>query len=443
MMAACHYRREGHVVDFNKLIARVKNILLTPKTEWPVIAAEPDTVAGLFKNYILILAAIPAVIAFLHYSVIGITVPIVGGSYRLGVGAGIVQMVVTYAVAVGVSYLMMLIIDALAPSFGGEKNQVQALKSIAYAYTASWVASILGIIGPLGALAMLAAAIYGIYLLYLGLPHTMKCPQDKAGGYAAVIIVVGFVIGLVLGLMLATVTGLNAMMGGAMSHGVLGSTSTSDSTYTPDKNSALGALAAIGQQAAEAGKKMDEAKKTGDANAQAQAAGAAAGQILGAVLGGGDSVEALAPDALKPFVPDTLAGMPRTSMEVSRNAAIGIQVSNAKATYQGPQGGPEIELEITDTGGAKGVMALAGFAAIEEDKQTQSGYEKTYHQNGRMIHEEWHNSGSGEFTVILGDRFVVAVHGSGVANVDALKAAVAGLNLAGLEALKSAGVKKG
>ena len=127
-------------MDFNKLIARVKNILLTPKTEWPVIAAEPDTVPGLFKNYILILAAIPAVIAFLNYSVIGITVPIVGGSYRLGVGAGLVQMVVTYGVAVGVSYLMMLIIDALAPSFGGEKNQVQALKSIAYAYTASWVA---------------------------------------------------------------------------------------------------------------------------------------------------------------------------------------------------------------------------------------------------------------------------------------------------------------
>src|SRR5690242_14625431 len=31
--------REGRM-DFNKLIARVKAILMTPKTEWPVIAAE-------------------------------------------------------------------------------------------------------------------------------------------------------------------------------------------------------------------------------------------------------------------------------------------------------------------------------------------------------------------------------------------------------------------
>ena len=143
--------------------------------------------------------------------------------------------------------------------------------------------------------------------------------------------------------------------------------------------------------------------------------------MLGAVLGGGAQVEALAPDALKPFLPDTLGGMPRTSMEVSRNAPIGIQVSNAKATYRNPQGGPQLDLDITDTGGAKGVMALAGFAGIEEDKQSDHGYEKTYHQNGRMIHEEWNNSGSGEYTVVLGDRFVVAVHGSGVANIDAVK----------------------
>src|SRR4029078_1689396 len=133
---------------------------------------------GLFKNYIVILAAIPAVIAFLRYSVLGVTVPIFGGTYRLGVGAGIVQMIVTYIVSLGVTYLMMLIIDGLAPSFGGQKNQVQALKSIAYAYPASWVASILTLIGGLGLLVILVAGIYGIYLLYLGLPHTMKCPQD-------------------------------------------------------------------------------------------------------------------------------------------------------------------------------------------------------------------------------------------------------------------------
>jgi hypothetical protein len=34
-------------MDFGKIIDRIKNILTTPKTEWPVIAAEPATVNGL------------------------------------------------------------------------------------------------------------------------------------------------------------------------------------------------------------------------------------------------------------------------------------------------------------------------------------------------------------------------------------------------------------
>ena len=51
-------------MDFNRLIERVKAILLTPKTEWPVIAGEPAATADLYKNYIILLAAIPAVIAY-------------------------------------------------------------------------------------------------------------------------------------------------------------------------------------------------------------------------------------------------------------------------------------------------------------------------------------------------------------------------------------------
>ncbi len=420
-------------MDFNKLIARVKNILLTPKTEWPVVAAEQDTVQGLFTNYIMILAAIPAVIQLLKLSIIGTSIPFVGGTFRLGIGAGITQMVVTYVIALGVCYLMMLIVDALAPTFGGEKNQVQALKSIAYANTAGWVASVLGLVGMLGSLAALAAAIYGIYLLYIGLPSTMKCPQEKAGGYAAATIIIGFVLSLVLGIVLASVTGLSGAMAGAMSGNL-----HSSSTYTPDKNSALGALAAMGQRAEEAGKKLEAAQKSGDSKAQAEAAG----QMLGAVLGGGAQVEALAPDALKPFIPDTLAGLPRTSMSVQKQSPIGVQVSMAEARY-GSGDGPSYELTVSDMGGAKGLMALAGFAGIEQEQQNDHGYEKTYRQGGRLTHEKWNNDGNGEYTIVLGDRFVVAVKGSHVANVDALKAAIGGVNLAGLEALKSQGVKNG
>ena len=82
-------------MDLSKQIARVKAILGTPRTEWPVIASEPATIGGIYKDYVLLLAAIPAVFGFLKYSVIGINLPFLG-TYRAGVGAGLGGMVVSY-----------------------------------------------------------------------------------------------------------------------------------------------------------------------------------------------------------------------------------------------------------------------------------------------------------------------------------------------------------
>ncbi len=64
------------------IVSRVKAILMTPKTEWPIIAAEATTVADLYKNYVIILAAIPAIAIFIAMSVIGM------GFFRMGFGVG-------------------------------------------------------------------------------------------------------------------------------------------------------------------------------------------------------------------------------------------------------------------------------------------------------------------------------------------------------------------
>lgn len=172
-------------MDINKLIERVKNILLTPKTEWPVIAQEQTDVAKLYTGYIMILAAIPAVINFLVYTIAGSLV------------AGLVALILGYVLSLGLTFLMAIIIDALAPTFGGEKNQVQALKTAAYANTAGWIGGVFAIIPLLGFLLVWAAAIYGWVLLYFGLPHTMKAPPEKAGGYFAVVLVIGFVLSFI------------------------------------------------------------------------------------------------------------------------------------------------------------------------------------------------------------------------------------------------------
>src|ERR1700676_4474946 len=169
----------------NKVITRAKSMLMSPRAEWPLVAAEPDTVGGLYSGYIAVVAAIPAIVHFLSSTLIGVSVPFLG-AFRVPLAAGITTAVLRYVLSLIGTFVVALIVDALAPSFGGEKNRVQALKTVAYSYTAYWVASIIGIIPGLGLLAALAGGIYSIYLLNMGLPFTMKCPPEKAIGYTPV-----------------------------------------------------------------------------------------------------------------------------------------------------------------------------------------------------------------------------------------------------------------
>ena len=177
------------------LVDRVKNILLQPKFEWPKIAEEETNVAGLYTGYIMILAAI--------------------GPLAMAIKGGIVAALVGYGVSLVVTYALAFIVDALAPTFGGEKNFIQSLKLTAYSYTAAWVAGIFQIIPFLGGLLALLGAAYAWYTFYLGVAHMKKCPPEKAVVYTVAIVVCGILLGMVLaGLLMSAIFG-GAMMSGA------------------------------------------------------------------------------------------------------------------------------------------------------------------------------------------------------------------------------------
>ena len=116
-------------MDINRLIARAKAILVSPRTEWPVIAAEPETVAGLYRNYILILAAIPAVASFIKMAIFGYGA--MGITIRVPFGSALASAIVSYVLSLVLVYVVALIVDALAPNFGGQKSPIQALKVVA------------------------------------------------------------------------------------------------------------------------------------------------------------------------------------------------------------------------------------------------------------------------------------------------------------------------
>lgn len=190
------------------LVARARGIILRPRAEWHAVDGESTTVAQLYVGYIVPLSAIPPIAGFIGMTVFGISIPF-SGTYRVPIGSGITSALMQYVFGLAGTYALALIIDTLAPTFAGQKSQVQALKVAAYSSTASWLAGIFALIPGFRWLGVLG--LYGLYVLYLGLPIVMKSSKDKAAGYTAVVIVCAIVIFMVIGTIASRFTGYPAM----------------------------------------------------------------------------------------------------------------------------------------------------------------------------------------------------------------------------------------
>jgi hypothetical protein len=406
------------------LIQRAREILLKPKETWPVIEQEAATTASIYSGYLVFMAAIPALAGFIGLSLIGTGA--FGISVRVPLLSGLAHMVVGYVLSLVVVFVMALIVDALAPTFGGTKSQIAALKLVAYGSTAGFVGGIFSLLPSLSVLGLLAA-LYSIYLIYTGLPVLMKCPPEKAGAYTAVVVVCGIVAMVILGALSAVVLpgrglGMAGMMGdrGAVHITTPGGEVNLDATK----------MGQVASKMDEARQRMEAAQKSGDP----AGAGKALGDMMGAITGG--NATPIAVQDLKALLPESLGALKRESFETSGGQAMGMAGSSAKGGYVA--GDQRVRLTITDLGGLGGMAALAGWANMTVDKETPDMIEKVYKQGGRTVREEYRKDGSrGEYTVILENGVIVEVEGQRV-DMTALKTLAAGVDLGRIEAMKRA-----
>ena len=401
------------------LIQRVQDILLKPKETWPIIAGEGGDTASIYSNYVIYLAAIPAIASFIGFSLIGAGA--FGYSVRMPIVSGLVQMVVSFALYLVMVFVIALIVDALAPTFNGTKSQINALKLVAYGSTAGFVGGIFGLIPSLSILGLIAG-LYSIYLIYTGLPVMMKCPPEKAGAYTAVVIVCGIVAAVILGAVMAVLmpgAGMRTGFSGVGGHDANVTISTPGSDVKIDT-----------AKMEEMAKKMEEASKSGDP----AAAGKAAGAMIGAITG--TNAAPIAAADLKALLPEAIGDLKRESVESGGGNVAGIGGSSAKAAYAA--GDKRVRLSVTDLGGIGGVAAMAAWANVTSDRETPSEVEKTYKSGERTVHEKQMKDGSrAEYTVLLANGVVVEAEGDQV-DIAALKSLVDGVGLAKVEALKRA-----
>ena len=172
-------------------ISRVMEILLSPKQAWVDIREESTDVTTLYTQYIMILALIPVVSAFIFSSLIGFSV--LGQTVRISLLSGIVNMAIGYVVWLLMIYVIALLADLLAPTFNAQKNPMNALKLIAYSSTPSLIGGLFMLSPMFSSLLGLAASLYSVYLLFQGIPVLMGAPKEKALPYTVLLAIVGFV----------------------------------------------------------------------------------------------------------------------------------------------------------------------------------------------------------------------------------------------------------
>ena len=177
-------------------LAKAKDILVSPKHAWETIEQNNEGIGDIYKSYLMVIGLVPSIAGFVGMSLIGY-----GGfgmSFRVPIAAGLASMVTSYVMLLVMCFVVALIVDALAPTFGGQKSRVNAFKVVAYGSTAGIVGGVFNAVPSLAVLGVIAA-LYSIYLFYLGLPTLMKCPQEKAVGYTAVVVICAIVAGVVIG----------------------------------------------------------------------------------------------------------------------------------------------------------------------------------------------------------------------------------------------------
>lgn len=359
---------QGSAPTRPSIVDRAKAIILTPKEEWPKIAAEPATQADILKSYVLPLAAIGPIASLIGGQIFGYGA--FGFSYRPGIVSAISTAILTYVLSIVAVYVLMFIADFLAPKFNGESNPLNAFKLVAYSYTASWVAGIFGLIPALAFFGLLG--IYSLYLLYTGVTPLMKVPQDKAGGYTAVTVLCAIVLYFVVGAVTVAIT-------------------------RP--------FAGAGLAAASAGDAAGSVTVPGVGTIDLEKAQDAAQQMEDAANGKSPPVPSASMQALLPMA---IGSYQRTATE---SVAVGQMGSTAEGTYTA--GDKSYKLKVVDMSALGALAGLGAAMGVEQSREDADGYERTTTVDGQMQTEAWNRTGnSGKYGVVVNNRFLIEAEGA-------------------------------
>ncbi|HLD66906.1 MAG TPA: Yip1 family protein [Pseudomonas sp.] len=176
------------------MIHHVWGLFTHPDQEWQEIRGEEESISHMYLTHVLILAAVPAVSAYIGTSQVG---------WSIGSRAPVMLTEASAMQLTIMSYLAMLagvaimgaFIKWMARTYDASPSMAQCVVFAAYTATPLFIGG-LAALYPNMWLAMsvgTAAICYTVYLLYVGIPTFMNIPSDEGFLFSSSVLAVGLV----------------------------------------------------------------------------------------------------------------------------------------------------------------------------------------------------------------------------------------------------------
>ena len=177
------------------MIHHVWGLFTHPDQEWQEIRGEEETISHMYLTHVLILAAIPAVSAYIGTTQVGWAVgnraPVM-----LTEASALQMTVMTYLAMLAGIAVMGAFIHWMARTYDASPNLTQCVVFAAYTATPLFIGGLAAVYSHLW-LAMVvgtAAICYTVYLLYVGIPTFMGIPEDEGFMFSSSVLAVGLVV---------------------------------------------------------------------------------------------------------------------------------------------------------------------------------------------------------------------------------------------------------
>lgn len=415
------------------LVQRVKDILFQPTQTWHAIVTETSDARTVFGTYVVPLAALAALAAFIGLTVVGVGVDVGGfdARERLPLANGLVNLAAGFLLSLATVYGLARAIDALATSFGARKSPRRAMMLVGYASTAAFIGAMFSIVPALSGIGLLVS-LYSIFLLYTGLPVLMRCPRNKVAAYTAIAVACAIVLTLALAALLSLVVPpvrqQEAGSAAPATPASVGNTPAASATPPGPPEPAHIVAMTRNMQAAKAD--LAAARKAGDQ----VAAAAAMNEMKLAVARSG--ALPMAPDTIRPMLPRTLGGNLH-QIRIQSHSGRGHDVlggSEVRSTYQG--GDRVVQMAIIDLSVRGALLAATEWEGATAARQADGRTETIQREGKRLVREHTNPVGQhAEVAIVLANGLMVEAAGDQT-DLATLKKLLGEIDLAKLEGLQ-------